>query len=60
MERKESITMKKPTKEQMKYLLLIIAVICLFKIAFFGITIDTNEWGISVSSDVSGHIEIDQ
>ncbi len=52
--------MKKPTKEQIKDLLLLIAVICLFKIAFFGITIDTNEWGISVSSDVSGHIEIDQ
>ena len=53
--------MKKPTKEQIKDLLLLIAVICLFKIAFFGTTttIKTQRRGINVNSSVSGDITID-
>ena len=34
--------MRKPTKEQMKNLFFIIAVICLLKIAFFGVEIRIN------------------
>lgn len=61
MERKKGITMKKPTKEQIKDLLLIIAVICLFKIAFFGTTttLKTERRGININSSVSGDITVD-
>ena len=34
--------MRKPSKEQIKDLLLLIAVICLFKMAFFGMEIKIN------------------
>ena len=46
---------KRPTKEQIKEFLFFIAVISLFKIAFFGIdtTIDAKRWnGLPVNTDV--------
>lgn len=52
--------MKKPTYEQVKNILLIIAIICLFKIAFFGITtnLKTEKRGLNINTDVS-HITVD-
>lgn len=52
---------KKPTKEQINEFLFFIAVVSLFKIAFFGIdsTIDTKRWGsLSVDASVSGSIDV--
>lgn len=49
--------MKKPSKEQIRDLLLIILTVCLFKIAFWGTTVSikTSRSGIpvNISSDVT-------